>query len=255
MTLTESTAKHALVTGASTGIGQATVRTLVHDGWEVLASARRVDRLESLREETGCRIFPADLTVADQVTALAAAAGPLDAVVHVAGGALGMDRVEDADPARWRRMYEINVMSALELTSACLPGIRANGGGSIVFVTSTAAHGTYPGGAGYVAAKHAERQIPATLRLELAGEPIRVIEVAPGMVATPEFSLNRLGSTEAAARVYEGVDGPLTSQDIAEAIRWALAAPAHVNVDLMVLRPVAQSSNTEVWRGPLRVRP
>lgn len=255
MTSTESAPKRALVTGASTGIGEATVRALVHDGWDVLASARRIDRLEHLREETGCRIFPADLTAADQVAALAAAAGPLDAVVHVAGGALGMDRVEDADPARWRRMYEINVMSALELTDACLPGIRANGGGSMVFVTSTAAHGTYPGGAGYVAAKHAERQIPATLRLELAGEPIRVIEVAPGMVETPEFSLNRLGSTEAAAKVYEGVDGPLTSEDVAEAIRWALAAPAHMNVDLMVLRPVAQSSNTEVWRGPLRVRP
>lgn len=248
--------RRALVTGASTGIGEATVIALRNSGWEVLASARRVDRLEALRHRTGCEIFPADLTRAEEVDALAevAASGNLDALVNVAGGALGADPVEDADLRQWRRMYEINVIATLTLTNRCLPLLRQGGGGSLVFVTSTAAHAPYPGGAGYVAAKHAERQIPATLRLELGGEPIRVIEIAPGMVQTPEFSLNRLGTEEAADRVYDGVDGPLSADDVAEAIRWSLDAPAHVNVDLMVLRPVAQSSNTQVWRHPLRVR-
>lgn len=250
------TQQRALVTGASTGIGEATVRSLIGSGWQVLASARRQDRLEALKEATGCEICAADLTDPADLDALAQVAGAqrLDAVVNVAGGALGTDRVEDADPAKWRRMFEINVMSALELTNRCLPFIRRAGGGSLVFVTSTAAHGTYPGGAGYVAAKHAERQIPATLRLELAGEPIRVIEIAPGMVHTPEFSLNRLGTQSAADSVYAGVEQPLTAEDVAESIRWSLDVPSHMNVDLMVLRPVAQSSNTAVCRTPLKVR-
>lgn len=253
---TPSTKKRALVSGASTGIGWATVVALRSAGWDVLATARRTQRLKELRALTGCEIHPADLTDPADLASLveAASSGRLDAVVNVAGGALGTDSVEDADAQRWRRMYEINVIAALELTDRCLPEIRRSGGGSLVFITSTAAHGTYPGGAGYAAAKHAERQIPATLRLELAGEPIRVIEIAPGMVHTPEFSLNRLGSQSAADLVYAGVDGPLTGEDVGNAVAWCLEAPAHVNVDLMVLRPVAQSSNTQVWRHPLQVR-
>ena len=250
------TTKRALVTGASTGIGQATVRALIADGWQVLATARRQDRLFALAKETGCEALAADLTRQDDLDALAvaAASAPLDAVVNVAGGALGTDAVEDADPRRWLAMYEINVISAVELTRRCLPLLRNNGGGSLVFITSTAAHGTYPGGGGYVAAKHAERQIATTLRMELAGEPIRVVEIAPGMVKTEEFSLNRLGSAELAEEVYQGVEEPLMAEDIAEAVRWVLDAPAHVNVDLMVLRPVAQSTNTMVARHPLEVR-
>lgn len=250
------TKKRAIVTGASTGIGEATVRALIADGLQVLATARRVDRLEKLAEETGCEFFPADLTNEAELDALAVAAdsGRVDAVVNVAGGALGTDRVEDADPAKWLRMFEINVLSTVQLTTRLLPAIRKAGGGSLVFITSTAAHGPYPGGAGYTAAKHAEQQIPATLRLELVGEPIRIIEIAPGMVKTAEFSLNRLGSSDAADQVYAGVDGPLSAEDIAEAVRWSLAAPDHMNVDLMVLRPVAQASNTEVVRRPLAVR-
>lgn len=250
------TTKRALVTGASTGIGAATVRALTKSGWQVLATARREDRLKALQEETGCEICVADLTDEDDLARLreAAAASPLNAVVNNAGGALGLDRVDEADRARWSRMYEINVLSALEVTNLALPLIREAGGGSIVFITSTAALDTYPGGAGYVAAKHAEAQIARTLRLELVGEPIRVIEIAPGMVATEEFSLNRLGSKEAADQVYEGVDDPLTAQDVAEGVRWAVDAPDHVNVDLMVLRPVAQCSNTEVYRDHLKVK-
>ena len=250
------TSRRALVSGASSGIGRATVRVLVADGWDVVATARRSDRLETLAEETGCEVFTADLTRDEDVAALAEFAGSagLDAVVNVAGGALGVDRVDEADTERWKRMFDINVMATLNLTQACLPLVRRNGGGSLVFVTSTAAHGTYPGGGGYAAAKHAERQIATTLRLELAGEPIRVTEIAPGMVKTEEFSLVRLGDARAAEDVYAGVEGPLVASDVAEAIRWSLDAPLHVNVDLMVLRPVAQSTNTDVVRRQLAVR-
>ena len=250
------TPRRALVSGASSGIGRATVRALVGDGWEVVATARRSDRLETLAEETGCEVFTADLTRDEDVAALAEFAGSagLDAVVNVAGGALGVDRIDEADTERWKRMFDINVMATLKLTSACLPLLRRNGGGSLVFVTSTAAHGTYPGGGGYAAAKHAERQIATTLRLELAGEPIRVTEIAPGMVKTEEFSLVRLGDARAAEDVYAGVEGPLVASDVAEAIRWSLDAPLHVNVDLMVLRPVAQSTNTDVVRRQLAVK-
>ena len=250
------TSRRALVSGASSGIGRATVRALVDDGWEVVATARRSDRLEALFEETGCEVFTADLTNDEDVAALAEFAGSagLDAVVNVAGGALGVDRIDEADTERWKRMFDINVMATLNLTQACLPLVRRNGGGSLVFVTSTAAHGTYPGGGGYAAAKHAERQIATTLRLELAGEPIRVTEIAPGMVKTEEFSLVRLGDARAAEDVYAGVEGPLVASDVAEAIRWSLDAPLHVNVDLMVLRPVAQSTNTDVVRRQLAVK-
>ena len=229
---------------------------MVADGWDVVATARRSDRLETLAEETGCEVFTADLTRDEDVAALAEFAGSagLDAVVNVAGGALGVDRIDEADTERWKRMFDINVMATLNLTQACLPLVRRNGGGSLVFVTSTAAHGTYPGGGGYAAAKHAERQIATTLRLELAGEPIRVTEIAPGMVKTEEFSLVRLGDARAAEEVYAGVEGPLVASDVAEAIRWSLDAPLHVNVDLMVLRPVAQSTNTDVVRRQLAVR-
>ena len=250
------TSRRALVSGASSGIGRATVRVLVADGWDVVATARRTDRLETLAEETGCEVFTADLTRDEDVAALAEFAGSagLDAVVNVAGGALGVDRIDEADTERWKRMFDINVMATLNLTQACLPLLRKNGGGSLVFVTSTAAHGTYPGGGGYAAAKHAERQIATTLRLELAGEPIRVTEIAPGMVKTEEFSLVRLGDPRAAEDVYAGVEEPLVASDIAEAIRWSLDVPLHVNVDLMVLRPVAQSTNTDVVRRQLAVR-
>ena len=250
------TSRRALVSGASSGIGRATVRVLVADGWDVVATARRSDRLETLAEETGCEVFTADLTRDEDVAALAEFAGSagLDAVVNVTGGALGVDRVDEADTERWKRMFDINVMATLNLTQACLPLVRRNGGGSLVFVTSTAAHGTYPGGGGYAAAKHAERQIATTLRLELAGEPIRVTEIAPGMVKTEGFSLVRLGDARAAEDVYAGVEAPLVASDVAEAIRWSLDAPLHVNVDLMVLRPVAQSTNTDVVRRQLAVK-
>ncbi len=242
----------ALVTGASTGIGEETVRLLRAHGWRVVATARREERLERLAAETGCTPVPADLTVDDDVAALVAAAtaSRVTAVVHVAGGALGLDTIADAQVGRWQTMFDRNVLGTLRLTRAMLPHLRAHGGGDLLYLTSTAAHDTYPGGGGYVAAKHAERMIPLTLRQELVGEPIRVIEIAPGMVRTEEFSLNRLGSAEAAAKVYEGVAEPLVAADVAAAIVWALELPRHVNVDTMILRPVAQATNTLVARRP-----
>ncbi|MCI7672641.1 SDR family oxidoreductase [Schaalia hyovaginalis] len=242
--------RRAVVTGASTGIGEATVRALRAIGWDVIAVARREDRLKALAEETGCGYVAADLSDGRAVEDMAREVleeGPVDALVNNAGGALGVDRVADADPARWIAMYERNAMTALLTSRAFLPGMRERGG-DIVFLTSTAAHDTYPGGGGYVAAKHAERIIANTLRLELVGEPVRIIEIAPGMVKTPEFSLNRLGSEEAAAKVYEGVAAPLVAEDIADAIVWTLTRPAHVNIDSMIVRPLAQASNTLVAR-------
>ena len=144
-------------------------------------------------------------------------------------------------------MYERNVMTALHCTRAFLPAMRERGG-DLLFLTSTAGHDTYPGGGGYVAAKHAERIIANTLRQELVGEPVRIIEIAPGMVKTPEFSLNRLGSAEAAEKVYEGVAAPLVAEDVADAIVWALTRPSHVNIDSLIIRPVAQATNTLVAR-------
>ncbi|QPK81942.1 SDR family NAD(P)-dependent oxidoreductase [Schaalia sp. ZJ405] len=242
--------RRAVVTGASTGIGEATVRRLRAQGWDVVALARREERLVVLANETGCTYIAADLSDEAQVTRAAErilADGPVDALVNNAGGALGVDSVAEADPQRWRGMYERNVMTALLCSRAFLPGMRERGG-DLVFLTSTAAHDTYPGGGGYVAAKHAERIIANTLRQELVGEPVRIIEIAPGMVKTPEFSLNRLGSQEAADKVYEGVAEPLVAEDIADAIVWTLTRPSHVNIDSMIMRPVAQATNTVVAR-------
>jgi NADP-dependent 3-hydroxy acid dehydrogenase YdfG len=241
----------AVVTGASSGIGAATVRRLRAEGWEVVAVARRTYRLAALAQETGAEAFRADLTVADDVARLAAhvrATGGLTALVNNAGGALGLDRVEDGDLDGWRAMFELNVLGTLRTTQALLPILREHGGGDVLVVTSTAAHAPYEGGAGYVGAKHAERMLTTTLRLELVGEPIRVIEIAPGNVATDEFALVRFhGDAERAAKVYQGYQ-PLVAEDIADAITWALTRPEHVNIDLMIVRPRAQASNTSIAR-------
>ena len=169
-------------------------------------------------------------------------------MVNNAGGALGQDTVEDADLDGWRTMYELNVLGTLRVTKGVLPLLRERGQGDVLVVTSTAAHGAYPGGAGYTGAKHAERMLATTLRWELVGEPIRVIEIAPGAVATEEFSLVRFaGDAERAAKVYEGYQ-PLVAEDVADTIAWSLSRPPHVNVDLLVVRPRAQANNTTIVR-------
>lgn len=244
----------AVVTGASSGIGRATVRALVAAGWRVLAAARRTDRLIELAAEVGCTTATCDITDPDSVAELARTAsdtfaGRLTAIVNIAGGALGVDAVATADLDKWRAMYDTNVIGTTRVTQALLPLVRANGFGSVVLLTSTAAQAAYVGGGGYNAAKAGETMVARCLRLELVGEPIRIIEIAPGMVKTEEFSLVRLGDQDAADKVYEGVTYPLVAEDIADVVRYALTVPQHVNLDLITVRPVAQAANHLVARG------
>jgi len=256
------TTRRAVVTGASSGIGEATVRALRASGWDVVGVARRAERLAALDAEAGSVSFAADLTSATDIAALAAhlsATGPVHALVHVAGGARGTDRVEDGDADDWRWMFEVNVLSAQMTTAALLPLLRdaaaSDGHADTVFVTSTAAQVAYPGGSGYNAAKAGEAMLVHALRLELAGEPIRVVEIAPGMVFTEEFTLNRLGGdVNAAEKVYEDVVNPLTAGDVADVIAYAVNAPGHVNLDLVTMRPVAQAAQHSLTRGALRPR-
>ncbi|ODT42460.1 MAG: oxidoreductase [Microbacterium sp. SCN 70-200] len=251
-----------MVTGASSGIGEATVRALRATGWDVVGVARRAERLAELDAEVGSVSFAADLTQEADVDALVAhlqASGPVHALVHIAGGARGTDRIEDGDPADWRWMFEVNVLSAQLVTAALLPLLRqaaaSDAYADTLYVTSTAAQVAYPGGGGYNAAKAGEAMLAHALRLELNGEPIRVTEIAPGMVYTPEFTLNRLGGDQSAAeKVYDGVAEPLVASDVAGVIAYALNAPGHVNLDLVTMRPVAQSAQHLLARGPLRPR-
>ena len=199
----------AVVTGASSGIGRATAARLVADGWRVLAVARREDRLQELAAETGCEVLAVDITSDESVEQLVARTAELfgdslNAVVHVAGGALGVETAAEADLEKWQRMYDINVLGTVRVTRALLPALRRSGRGDLLFVTSVAGHEAYPGGSGYNAAKAGEHMLAQALRLELNGEKVRVIEIAPGMVRTEEFSLVRLGDQDAAAAVYDG---------------------------------------------------
>ncbi|NYI07993.1 SDR family oxidoreductase [Allostreptomyces psammosilenae] len=239
----------AVVTGASSGIGAATARLLAAAGYRVVACARRAERLAELARETGGTAHPLDVTDPDAVRALAESLDRVDVVVANAGGALGVDPVADADPADWRAMYELNVLGTLHTVQALLPKLLASGNGTLVLMGSTAGLVPYEGGGGYTGAKHAVHAMAGTLRLELVGQPVRVVEIAPGMVETEEFSLNRFrGDSAAAARVYEGVPDPLTAEDVADTVVWAVTRPAHVNVDLLVLRPRAQAAQHKVHR-------
>jgi len=238
------------------------VRLFRQHGWDVVGVARRADRLEALAAETGADVFVADLTVQAEVDALRdylAALGPVHALVNNAGGALGLASVEDSDPEDWVRMFDVNVVAVKRVTSALLPLLReaaADGGGAdILTVTSIAGHVAYEGGGGYNASKFAAHALVGVLRLELAGEPIRVIEVAPGMVKTEEFSLVRFGGDRARAdAVYENVAHPLVAEDIADAIVHAIELPFYVNTDLITIKPVAQAAPHKVVRGELKPR-
>ncbi|MFF8314177.1 SDR family oxidoreductase [Streptomyces lydicus] len=243
-------ARTAVVTGASSGIGAATARALAAAGYRVVLTARRKDRIEALAAELpGARAHALDVTDRAAVDAFASSLDRCDVLVNNAGGAFGAEPVATGDPADWRAMYEVNVLGVLHMTQALLPSLTASGDGTVVVLSSTAGHGTYEGGGGYVAAKHGAHVLAETLRLELCGEPVRVIEVAPGMVKTDEFATTRFrGDTTKAAKVYEGVDQPLSAEDVADTITWAITRPAHVNVDLLVVRPRAQASNTKVHR-------
>ncbi len=257
--------KRVVVTGASSGIGAATVRRFAELGWQTVAVARRADRLAALAAETGAHAIACDVTDEAQVAAMArevVETGGADALVNNAGGALGTDSVETSSNDDWRWMFEVNVIGLRTVTAALLPvlrdGIRTAEGGSgwasILNLTSTAGLSAYPGGSGYNAAKYAAHAVTEVLRLELAGEPIRVMELAPGLVHTEEFTLNRLrGDAAGAEKPYENVT-PLTAEEVAHVLVGAFEQPPHVNQDLIVLRPVAQSSVFHTHRGPLSAK-
>ncbi|WP_116212636.1 SDR family NAD(P)-dependent oxidoreductase [Streptomyces olivoreticuli] len=247
----------AVITGASSGIGAATARQLAAAGHRVVLTARRKDRIEALAAEltaAGHEAVAHELDVTDRAAVLAFADRlddfeSVDVLVNNAGGALGADPVATADPADWRTMYEVNVLGVLNLTQALLPRLVRSGDGTVLIVSSTAGLGTYEGGGGYVAAKHGAHVIAETLRLELCGQPVRVVEIAPGMVKTDGFAVTRFrGDEEKAAAVYAGVAEPLTAEDVADTITWAVTRPSHVNIDLLVVRPRAQAANHKVHR-------
>ena len=254
--------KRVVVTGASSGIGAATVRLFRSRGWDVLAVARREERLRALADETGATWFRADLTRDDDVAALRThveATGPLHALVNNAGGAFGLDSVENGSIDDWQRMFDVNVLGTKRAVTALLPSLRGGAeearGADIVTVTSIAGHVAYENGGGYNVSKFAEHALVAVLRLELAGEPIRVIEIAPGMVHTEEFSLVRFGGDQDRAdAVYRDVEAPLTADDVAEAIVHSVELPAHVNLDLVTIKPVAQAATYKVAKGELKVK-
>ena len=243
--------KAALVTGASSGIGEATVRALRAGGWTVFAVARRAERLAARESGTGAVAIPADIAEDDDVSRLLAqvtAAGGIDTLINIAGGARGADKVGDASTEDWEWMYRVNVLGTMKLTRAFLPMLRANGKGTVLNLTSTAGLDAYEGGGGYNAAKVAQHAMTNALRLEEAENNIRVIEVAPGLVQTEEFALNRLGNAQAAEKVYQGVAEPLTAEDVADVVRYAVTAPHHVNLDQIVIRPVAQAATHKLIR-------
>jgi len=257
--MTRLTTPTAVVTGASSGIGAATARTLAGLGFHVVCAARRTDRVEALAAEIGGTAVTCDVTDAASVAALAEvvegiAGGTLDVLVNNAGGAFGASPVAQGDAEEWRRMYDVNVIGLMQVTRALLPALlRAeDGAGIICNVGSTAGRIAYEGGAGYTAAKHGTKVVSETLRLELWDQPVRITEVAPGMVRTDEFAMVRFdGDADKAAAVYAGVAEPLVAEDVADAIGWIVTRPRHVNVDELVIRPRAQAAQHKVHRtGP-----
>lgn len=241
----------AIVTGASSGIGAATARALASSGYDVIACARRMERLNALAaEDSAITAHTLDITDQASVDQLAAdlKGRSISVLINCAGGAFDAASVIDSDPAIWSKTYDLNVVGTVRMVKAFAPLMQANGNGHIVIISSTAGHVAYENGGSYVAAKHAETSLARTLRLELNGLPIRITEIAPGMVKTEEFAKIRFGDADKAAKVYEGVAAPLTAEDVAEAIRWSVCLPAHFNVDSMVIRPVAQAANHKVHR-------
>lgn len=240
----------AVVTGASSGIGEATARRLAAEGFHVVCAARRAQRIEELAREIGGSAVVCDITSDEDVARLAEAVGDrLDVLVNNAGGAFGMEPVAEADLNAWSRMFEVNVIGTTRVTKALLSAL-VNAEGVAVFVTSTAAEASYAGGAGYCGAKSAEKFVKDALRVELVDKPVRFCEVAPGMVQTDEFSLTRFdGDEERASSVYEGVAEPLLADDIADVIAFVATRPPHVNIDSVVVRPRAQANQQTVHRS------
>jgi NADP-dependent 3-hydroxy acid dehydrogenase YdfG len=238
----------AIVTGASSGIGAATARALHAAGFDVVIGARRIDRLREVAEPIGAKAIALDVSDRASVDAFVAQVERCDVLVNNAGGAQGLEPLAEADDAHWRTMWESNVFGLMLMTRALLPKLIASGNGHIVNIGSIAGIEVYPGGSGYTSVKHAVRAITDTLRIELLGKPVRVTEIDPGMVET-EFSVVRFGGDEArAAKVYEGLT-PLSADDIADCVCWAVTRPKHVDIDQIVVRPTAQATATQAARG------
>ncbi|WP_208029664.1 SDR family NAD(P)-dependent oxidoreductase [Rhabdothermincola sediminis] len=237
----------AVVTGASSGIGAATAQRLAREGFEVVLGARRAERIEQLASQIGARSHPLDVTDDASVEAFCATLDRCDVLVNNAGGAIGLEPVEEADLADWQQMFDTNLLGVARMTRALLPALVASGDGHVVVVGSIAAHEPYPGGAGYNAAKFGVRAVVGVLRQELLGRPVRVTEIDPGMVET-EFSLVRFrGDAERASRVYEGMT-PLTPEDVADCIAFAVTRPSHVNIDQMIVLARDQAGARTVHR-------
>ena len=240
----------AVITGASSGIGAATAVALGRKGYQIVVGARRVDRLARVAGEEGVALA---LDVTDKksidafVREISKRFGRIDVLVNNAGGALGLAAIEKADDDDWVGMWKVNVLGLMWMTRACLPLLRKARHGHVVNIGSIAGFETYRGGAGYTAAKHAVRAITRTLRLELNGEPVRVTEIDPGLVET-EFSIVRFhGDRKAAKAVYDGLK-PLSAEDIADCVVFAVTRPPHVDIDEIVVRPVAQATAWMVAR-------
>jgi NADP-dependent 3-hydroxy acid dehydrogenase YdfG len=237
----------AVVTGASSGIGAATAHGLAAAGFEVVLGARRKDRLWEVAKPIGARALPLDVTDPESVSAFVSQLWRVDLLVNNAGGALGLDPIEKFEEEHWRTMWEVNFLGLARMTRALLPALESSKNGHVVNVGSIAGFETYAGGGGYTGAKHAVRALTKTLRLELLGRPIRVTEIAPGLVET-EFSKVRFhGDVDKAKAAYAGMT-PLTAADVADSIVWAATRPAHVNIDEIVIRPRDQATATAVHR-------
>jgi NADP-dependent 3-hydroxy acid dehydrogenase YdfG len=246
----DSPQRNAVVTGASSGIGAACARRLAATGFHVVCAARREDRIAAIAEEIGGVAVVCDVRDEEQVRHLAEQVGEmLSVLVNNAGGAFGFETLAEADPTTWRAMYELNVIGTLNVTKALLPALIASGDAVVVNMGSTAGHAAYEKGGGYAVAKYGVAAMTQTLRLELLGQPVRITEIAPGMVKTEEFALNRFdGDIARRDAVYAGVPGPLTADDIADAVTWVATRPAHVNIDHMTIKPRAQASQDKVYR-------
>ncbi len=208
-----------------------------------------MDKLQAVAEQIGAKALELDVTDAESVEAFCAQIPAVNVLVNNAGGALGVESVAESVDEKWERMYDTNVLGTMRMVRGLLPKMEASEAGHIIVIGSVAGIEVYPGGGGYTAAKHAVKAVTETLRVELVGKPVRVTEVAPGLVET-EFSVVRFGGdTERAKKPYLGMT-PLSADDVADAIVWAVTRPAHVNIDTLVIKPLDQATATLIHRKP-----
>ncbi len=236
-----------LITGASSGFGEATARKFLADGAKVIGTGRRKDRLNKLRNELGPAFHPLVFDVGKRnevekaIRDLPPEFAAIDVLVNNAGGAIGLDLAQNASLDDWDAMIDSNIKGVLYCTRLILPGMIERGRGTIVNIGSTAAEWPYPGGNVYGAVKAFVHQFSLNLRSDLLGTPIRVTDIQPGLVGGTEFSQVRFkGDEKKAAAVYQGTEA-LTPEDIADAIHWVVTRPGRVNINTMQIMPVSQA--------------